>query len=66
MGFPVRAQVYLAVTTVLALGFLAGTIVRWRGPLPSRYGLIMLLVALAVAAQHFGVDPHWWTPDAFA
>ena len=53
MGFPVHAQVYLAVTTVLALGFLAGTIVRWRGPLPSRYGLIMLLVALAVAAQHF-------------
>jgi len=53
MGFPVRARVYLWLMTVLALGFLAGAIACWRGPLPSRYGLITLLVALAVVAQHF-------------
>ncbi len=52
MGFPVCARVYLSCITLLAIGFLVGA-VRWRGPVPHTYGLVALLVALAVAAQHF-------------
>jgi len=52
MGFPVRARVYLSCMTLLAIGFLAGA-ARSRGPVPHTYGLVALLVALAVAAQHF-------------
>ena len=52
MGFPVYARVYLSCITLLAIGFLVGA-VRWRGPVPHTYGLVALLVVLAVAAQHF-------------
>jgi len=52
MGFPVRAQVFLMCMTLTAIAFLVGA-ACWRGAIPNTYGLMALLVALAVTAQHF-------------
>ncbi len=55
-------------SVVLAAGtFPALWLLAWRGPLPTAYGVMALLVALAVAAQHFPLPltPHY-KPDVSA